>query len=534
MKNPTPQPKTRLMFTWWMGLFLLLLGTNVLAEPLALKGRWSILSASGSPQLVERIAATGGRFQYEAEFELHHSGRQVIDFKNSSVLGRFTHQVFDSQGALVAQAQGGIQSQEVNPFFLRHGRELSLPAGRYRLLTTMESPFYLAQPEPYIDELAHYQIAIREGNALMLICWGVFIALGAYYASLAAIRRQRVHAMYAAFILGNFLYNGTALLAWHDLLAPGWIYLISLPILFSNMAYVVFVMDLLDIRRNSHPRMFAAGRGLLLLLGCFAVLGLIKPNWSLELCRIGVGLFLLFGMTVGLIQSWRGQTLARLYVLANIGFFASGISAISLLDLEGVYTLYIEHIGLLAVTIEVLLLALVLSYQFGLLQREKEQALEHAQANLRLACTDALTGLPNRYALEMELAQMPQRGSLTFIDLDGLKHYNDTHGHVSGDALLRTFAQTFAARLGAAATLHRLGGDEFAATSHEGDVAGIEQMLHDTVEEIRAEGYELSGASCGSVRVFESAQRDQLKHLADTRMYENKRRRKTRDKVVSL
>ena len=511
---------------------LLLPWANVAAAPTDLKERWTAVPHDGPPQSVENIAATGGRFQYEANFELLHAGRHVIDFKNSSVLGRFTHQVFDAKGVLVAQAQGGIQSPEVNPFFLRHGRELELPAGRYRLVTTMESPFFLAQPEPYIDELAHYRVATREGNALLFICLGVFIGLGVYYASLAAIRRQRVHAMYAAFILGNFLYNGTALLAWHDLVAEGWIYLISLPILLSNMAYVVFVMDLLSIRRSSHPKMFAVGRGLLVLLGCFAVLGFFKLNWSLELCRIGVGLFLVFGMTVGLIQSWRGQTLARLYVLANVGFFASGISAISLLDLQGVYTIYIEHIGLLAVSIEVLLLALVLSYQFGMLQREKEQALEHAENNLRLACTDALTGLPNRYALEIELAQMPQRGSLTFIDLDGLKHYNDTHGHVSGDALLRTFAQAFAARLGALATLHRLGGDEFAATCHEGDVAGIEQLLHETVEQIRAEGYELSGASCGSVRVFESAQRDQLKHLADTRMYENKRRRKTRDRVA--
>jgi diguanylate cyclase len=533
MTPPSPHPLQRLLTNWVVWL-LLLPWVSVGAAPTALQGQWTALPSDGPPQQVERIAATGGRFQYEAEFELQSAERRVIDFKNSSVLGRFSHEVFDANGALVAQAQGGIESPELNPFFLRHGRELELPAGRYRLVTTLESPFFLAQPEPYIDELSNYRIAIREGNALLLIGLGVFVGLGVYYTSLALIRRQRVHAMYAAFILGNFLYNGTALLAWHDLVDSGWFYLISLPILLSNMAYVVFVMDLLGLRQDSHPRLFAVGRALLLLLGAFAVLGVFKLNWSLELCRIGVGLFLVFGLTVGVIQAWRGQTLARLYLLANIGFFASGISAISLLDLQGVYTIYIEHIGLVAVTIEVLLLALVLSYQFGMLQREKEQALERAENNLRLACTDALTGLPNRYALEMELAQMPQRGSLTFIDLDGLKHYNDTHGHVSGDALLRTFAITFATRLGTVATLHRLGGDEFAATSREGDVAGIEQLLQETVEEIRADGYELSGASCGSVRVFECAQRDQLKHLADTRMYENKRRRKTRDRVASL
>lgn len=534
MTHTTQHPLKRFLTSWATWLLLLLPWATAWAHPTALNGRWVALPTEGAPQAVERIAPTGGRFQYQAEFELHHTGRHVIDFKNSSVLGRFNHQVFDAQGRLVFQAQGGIQSAEINPFFLRHGREVELPVGHYRLVTTLESPFFLAQPEPYLDELADYRLAIRNGNALFLIAWGVFIGLGIYYASLALIRRQRVHAMYAAFILGNFLYNGVALLGWHDLVDSGWFYLISLPILLSNMAYVVFVMDLLGIRPDSHPAIYKVGRTLLVLLGGFAVLGTLKLNWSLELCRIGVGLFLVFGLSVGVMQSWRGQTLARLYLLANIGFFVSGISAISLLDLQGVYTIYIEHIGLVAVTIEVLLLALVLSYQFGMLQREKEQALERAENNLRLACTDVLTGLPNRYALELELAQMPQRGSLTFIDLDGLKHYNDTHGHVSGDALLRTFAQNFSARLGTSATLHRLGGDEFAATSREGNVAGIEQGLRETVEDIRQQGYALSGASCGSVRVFESAQRDQLKHLADTRMYENKRRRKTRDQLTSL
>jgi len=503
------------------------------ASPTSLHGQWSVVPADGEPaRTVEHISATGGHFRYESELQLAGAGMHVIDFKNSSVIARFEHRVYDASGALVASAAGGIQSDEVNPFFLRHGRELNLPPGRYRLVTDIESPFFLAQPEPYVDSLGNYRQAIRAGNALLLICLGIFIGLGLYYLALALIRRQRVHAMYALFILGNLLYNATALLALHDLVATGWFYLISAPILLSNIAYVVFVVELLDIRPQTARGLHRVGRGLMALMGGFVVLAALRPHWSLELDRVGVGLFLLFGLTAGLIQARRGSTLAGLYLLANIGFFISGICAISLVDLKGVYSIYIEHVGLAAVTIEVLLLALVLSYQFGLLQQEKEGALLRAENNLRLACTDALTGLPNRYALEIALAQLPQGGGLTFVDLDGLKHYNDTFGHASGDQLLREFAIVFSERLGTRATLHRLGGDEFAAISHDGAIESVEHLLAETVAALHEAGYEFSGASCGSVRAFECAQRDQLKHVADTRMYENKRRRSVRDQPV--
>jgi GGDEF domain-containing protein len=73
------------------------------------------------------------------------------------------------------------------------------------------------------------------------------------------------------------------------------------------------------------------------------------------------------------------------------------------------------------VTIEVLMLAIVLSYQFGQLQKEKDEALRLAETSLHLASTDALTHLPNRYAFEQASGALPSAAGLTFIDLDGLK-----------------------------------------------------------------------------------------------------------------
>lgn len=85
-----------------------------------------------------------------------------------------------------------------------------------------------------------------------------------------------------------------------------------------------------------------------------------------------------------------------------------------------------------------------------------------------LALRDTLTGLPNRRAIEAyaraQLAQA-RRLSLPFtvamIDHDHFKDVNDQHGHATGDALLRAFAQAAPGVLRAPDRLGRWGGEEF-------------------------------------------------------------------------
>lgn len=478
---------------------------------------------------LERVAGvslTGGRFLQQADFAVAEAGRYVLDFKNTSVIGRFRHFLFDGDGRLVARLEGGIQSTAENPFFLRHARELELAAGRYRLISELSSPIFLAQPEPYLDDLAHYREAVRSGDALTLIGLGVFLGLGIYYAALSLARRRTAEGMYALFILGNILFFGGALLAYAQLFGMHWIYLASMPILFSNCAYIAFVMALLEIRRDRHPALYLAGTAAFLLLGLFAVMGVVWPNGSLELARYGVGVFLSYGLTAGIVRTRQGNVSARLYLVAIGVFFVLGSVTISLGKLAGIYTLYIEHVGLLAVSVEVILLALVLAYQFGQVHREREFALRNLEHSKRIARTDALTGLANRFALDGDLAGLPKSGSLTFLDLDNLKYYNDQFGHERGDDLLRAFAQQLAASLEDRARLYRVGGDEFAIICADGDVAWIDQVLADTVAHIQAFGFDLAGASAGSAHVGESASLSELKRIADLRMYDAKRRRK--------
>jgi diguanylate cyclase (GGDEF)-like protein/PAS domain S-box-containing protein len=86
----------------------------------------------------------------------------------------------------------------------------------------------------------------------------------------------------------------------------------------------------------------------------------------------------------------------------------------------------------------------------------------------RLAHHDALTGLENRFALnvrlEQQLASARRHGepaAVLFIDLDHFKKINDSLGHAAGDKLLVGAAERMKDLLREVDTLARLGGDEF-------------------------------------------------------------------------
>jgi diguanylate cyclase (GGDEF)-like protein len=108
----------------------------------------------------------------------------------------------------------------------------------------------------------------------------------------------------------------------------------------------------------------------------------------------------------------------------------------------------------------------------GVLAGEAALAMQRADLLGRLdelTRTDELTGLPNRRAwdelLTHELAAARRHGkplSVAMLDLDFFKRYNDEHGHLAGDHMLRRAAHAWVQDLRASDVLARWGGEEFA------------------------------------------------------------------------
>ena len=98
----------------------------------------------------------------------------------------------------------------------------------------------------------------------------------------------------------------------------------------------------------------------------------------------------------------------------------------------------------------------------------QEQLLAAREALREQATHDGLTGLLNRNSildvLHKELSRGSREGhpvSLLMVDLDRFKQINDSHGHASGDAVLRESAQRMKAAVRGYDSVGRYGGEEF-------------------------------------------------------------------------
>jgi diguanylate cyclase (GGDEF)-like protein len=111
----------------------------------------------------------------------------------------------------------------------------------------------------------------------------------------------------------------------------------------------------------------------------------------------------------------------------------------------------------------VLVLAIPISRAIGKAHLELYRA---KQAADELGRTDPLTGLPNRRAfLEAVRIARPEALALVIVDIDRFKRVNDTHGHLAGDAVIRSVGQMMVSELGALGRVARVGGEEFALLS---------------------------------------------------------------------
>ncbi|WP_297103231.1 GGDEF domain-containing protein [uncultured Devosia sp.] len=150
----------------------------------------------------------------------------------------------------------------------------------------------------------------------------------------------------------------------------------------------------------------------------------------------------------------------------------------------------------------------------------------------RQAMRDHLTGLPNRLALEGEMARLSSEQwnfSVLALDLDRFKPVNDLFGHHAGDLALIEVAQRLAAQLHAGEFLARIGGDEFVAIVHRGARrADLTQLARDCIaaisEPLRSVGPNICvGISVGIVEDGPSHPAAALLKQADRALYEAKR-----------
>ncbi|MFT5506126.1 MAG: diguanylate cyclase (GGDEF)-like protein [Gammaproteobacteria bacterium] len=162
--------------------------------------------------------------------------------------------------------------------------------------------------------------------------------------------------------------------------------------------------------------------------------------------------------------------------------------------------------------------------------------LKHQQAIRkleRLAHFDLLTNLPNRVflldRLRRDMVQCQRHNqslAVAYLDLDGFKAINDTHGHNVGDELLVALSQRMNEALREGDTLARIGGDEFIAImteleNIEDSKPVLEQLLKAAADPVTVSNTVMQVSASVGVTLYpqDGVDADELMRHADQAMY---------------
>lgn len=158
----------------------------------------------------------------------------------------------------------------------------------------------------------------------------------------------------------------------------------------------------------------------------------------------------------------------------------------------------------------------------------------------RQASLDHLTGIPNRRAFDVAMQQAIQQASqqdsafsLIIFDIDRFKSINDTHGHDTGDAIIKQLTDTVKACLRNSDIVSRWGGEEFTILLQHTPLDGaatFAQRIRRAVEQTDFQGLPVTI----SIGITQFHQGDSAKCLiarADEALYQAKRSGRNRVEV---
>jgi two-component system cell cycle response regulator len=204
----------------------------------------------------------------------------------------------------------------------------------------------------------------------------------------------------------------------------------------------------------------------------------------------------------------------------------------ALFALSGLALLVYDHfwsVNLLALALSSAAVLAVIA-RMGVTFHERRNLLARVREE---ALTDSLTGLGNRRAFMLELQERLETADesrpfvLALYDLDGFKNYNDTFGHLAGDALLKRLSKKLTTATSGWGAAYRMGGDEFCVLA---DSAGTEplELAATAAQALReqGEGFLVTSAYGAAVLPEEATTPSDALRLADTRMYAQKESRR--------
>jgi len=151
----------------------------------------------------------------------------------------------------------------------------------------------------------------------------------------------------------------------------------------------------------------------------------------------------------------------------------------------------------------------------------------------KLATTDSLTGIANRYKINLVIDEEIERGkvygkffTLVMFDIDKFKNINDTYGHDVGDMILSEVSELIEKYIRDTDSFGRWGGEEFMLVLHdtqEDEAISIAQKIRKVIEIYPFKVIEHLTVSIGVSSYKKDASKESLLKRADNALYRAKR-----------
>ena len=298
----------------------------------------------------------------------------------------------------------------------------------------------------------------------------------------------------------------------------------------TAMILVMLVSSLFikDVRMNR----FIYTIGLIISLALFVVSFFFKKydSFVTPLMMFSYSVYYIYGIVIGTIIDPTNKTAMFIVMLVFLPsvFTDRPVHAMSISLL---YIAVFICLCFFTKTGEVLWNDILNSIAFGILgmssgtltsKKNVEKCLQEAKLQ-ELSEIDTLTKLRSRGAYDMEFYNMPEkckkRLCCVFIDVNGLKHINDTYGHKRGDKMLKFVADKIRKFFGDEMS-YRIGGDEFVVFVPDPQDFEIKTIVDEMITEIKRGGYHV--AVGWKINKIERISMAALVGEAESKMYQKK------------
>lgn len=254
---------------------------------------------------------------------------------------------------------------------------------RYVAVIAIKSDYFYTQPKFMLNTQAIFEQQTIKDNTMMLICFGIGIALGLYNLLIYFVSREKMHLHYA-------LFTASWLFAWsHFFLVPEQLFLFNS----SNLHWLGFILLPITnalffipfLRLDEHfPKLTktAIWTGLISLVGI--PLSVIFPGFGFIWATLVTGMMMMIGLLAGVLSLQNGFKPAKYFILAYLCMLIPNmLGNLNNLGLLPFLNINFYLYGLVGTTLDALLLAFAVADKLRLINLQNIELSENLELKVK-------------------------------------------------------------------------------------------------------------------------------------------------------